>query len=232
MNTLTVNLHVLLASFYRPDGRRRAILIDAPTFPSDRYAVESHLRSRGLDPGTDLIVVQPAAGQDAPPRRGHRGRDPRDRRRPRARPAGGRQLRHRAGARHRPPDGCDPRGRRGRALGPRTCRGQRAADPARGRRRCRGLVHVQVPEFRTRRARPGVRPRGPSRDTRPRSPRWLVGQRPGHAVRDVGHVQTGARCGRLAGLDTADPVARADRARRSRSSTRWALPRSAKSRSA
>lgn len=62
-NTLTVNLHLLLSSFYRPAGARTAILIDAPTFPSDRYAVGSHLRHRGLDPGTDLIVVGPRPGE-------------------------------------------------------------------------------------------------------------------------------------------------------------------------
>src|SRR5882672_2162121 len=50
LNTLTVNLHLLLAAFFRPAGRRSAILIDAPTFPSDRYAVESQLHLHGLDP--------------------------------------------------------------------------------------------------------------------------------------------------------------------------------------
>jgi kynureninase len=63
LNTLTVNLHLLLASFFRPLGDRTAILIDAPTFPSDRYAVESHLRLRGLDPARDLIVVRPRDGE-------------------------------------------------------------------------------------------------------------------------------------------------------------------------
>ncbi len=63
MNTLTVNLHMLLASFYRPRGRRTAILIDAPTFPSDRYAVELVIRHHGLDPATDLVVVRPRAGE-------------------------------------------------------------------------------------------------------------------------------------------------------------------------
>ncbi len=63
MNTLTVNLHMLLASFYRPAGRRSAILIDAPTFPSDRYAVDSQLRLHGLDPATDLVVVRPRQGE-------------------------------------------------------------------------------------------------------------------------------------------------------------------------
>lgn len=63
LNTLTVNLHLLMASFYRPAGQRTAILIDAPTFPSDRYAVESQLRHHGLDPARDLIVVRPREGE-------------------------------------------------------------------------------------------------------------------------------------------------------------------------
>ena len=63
-NTLTINLHLLLAALFRPDERRRRILIDAPTFPSDRYAVESHLFHHGLDPATELIVVRPRDGED------------------------------------------------------------------------------------------------------------------------------------------------------------------------
>jgi kynureninase len=62
-NTLTVNLHLLMASFYRPEGRRSAILIDAPTFPSDRYAVDSQVRHRGLDPATEVVVVGPRTGE-------------------------------------------------------------------------------------------------------------------------------------------------------------------------
>lgn len=62
-NTLSVNLHLLVAAFYRPAGRRTAILIEAPTFPSDRYVVESQLRQRGLDPASELIVVRPRAGE-------------------------------------------------------------------------------------------------------------------------------------------------------------------------
>jgi len=64
LNTLTVNLHLLLASFFQPAGRRRRILTDAPLFPSDRHALDSHLRFRGLDPATDLIVVGPRSGED------------------------------------------------------------------------------------------------------------------------------------------------------------------------
>ena len=62
-NTLTINLHLLLAAFFRPEGRRTAILIDAPTFPSDRYAVDSQLRHHGLDPAEHLIVVRPREGE-------------------------------------------------------------------------------------------------------------------------------------------------------------------------
>lgn len=63
-NTLSIDLHLLLASFFRPSGARRRILIDAPTFPSDRYVVDSQLRHHGLDPTRDLIVVRPRPGED------------------------------------------------------------------------------------------------------------------------------------------------------------------------
>ena len=63
LNSLTVNLHLLFASFFRPDGRRRRILADGPLFPSDRHALTSHLAQRGLDPATDLIVIGPRDGE-------------------------------------------------------------------------------------------------------------------------------------------------------------------------
>lgn len=59
MNTLTVNLHLMMASFYRPTRERPAILIEAGAFPSDRHAVESQIRLHGFDPATDLVEVQP-----------------------------------------------------------------------------------------------------------------------------------------------------------------------------
>ncbi len=63
MNTLTVNLHLLLASFYRPSGTRTALLMERHAFPSDRYAAESQVRFHGLDPARDLIEIEPRAGE-------------------------------------------------------------------------------------------------------------------------------------------------------------------------
>jgi kynureninase len=62
-NNLTVNLHLLLATFYRPVGTRRKILMEAKAFPSDRYALASQIRFHGGDPARDLIEVAPRAGE-------------------------------------------------------------------------------------------------------------------------------------------------------------------------
>jgi len=64
MNSLTVNLHLMLASFYRPQGKRRRILIEAGAFSSDRHAVASQLVWHGLDPAQALIELAPVAGAD------------------------------------------------------------------------------------------------------------------------------------------------------------------------
>jgi kynureninase len=64
MNSLTVNLHLLLASFYRPVAGRHAILIESGAFSSDRHAVASHLAWHGLDPAHALIELAPRAGED------------------------------------------------------------------------------------------------------------------------------------------------------------------------
>jgi len=58
MNSLSVNLHLLMVSFYRPTAEGHAILIEAGAFPSDRYAVESQIRFHGFDPSTSLIELE------------------------------------------------------------------------------------------------------------------------------------------------------------------------------
>lgn len=63
MNSLTVNLHLLLVSFYQPTKSRYKVLIEGPTFPSDMYAIKSHIRNHGLNPDEALIHLQPRAGE-------------------------------------------------------------------------------------------------------------------------------------------------------------------------
>lgn len=63
MNTLTVNLHLMMVSFYRPEGKRRKILIEGGAFPSDIYALSSQLNYHGFDPAADLVRLEPKAGE-------------------------------------------------------------------------------------------------------------------------------------------------------------------------
>ena len=65
MNSLTVNLHLMMTSFYRPTRERHRILIEDHAFPSDDYAVESHVGSRGLDPASAVLRVRPRGGRPA-----------------------------------------------------------------------------------------------------------------------------------------------------------------------
>ncbi|HET6545920.1 MAG TPA: kynureninase [Rhodanobacteraceae bacterium] len=57
MNSLTVNLHLMMVSFYRPTRERAAILIEKNAFPSDRHAVASQIAFHGGDPARDLIEI-------------------------------------------------------------------------------------------------------------------------------------------------------------------------------
>lgn len=64
MNSLTVNLHLLLASFYRPTATRHRIVIEDRSFSSDSYAVRSHVAFRGHDPDTAVLRLRPREGED------------------------------------------------------------------------------------------------------------------------------------------------------------------------
>jgi kynureninase len=65
-NTLTVNLHLLMISFYKPNkaAGRTKIIMEGGAFPSDQYAVETQVRMHGLDPHTDIIELLPRDGEN------------------------------------------------------------------------------------------------------------------------------------------------------------------------
>jgi kynureninase len=63
MNSLTVNLHLMMATFYRPNRSRFKILMEEPAFPSDTYAIKTQIVHHGLDPNDALILARPRKGE-------------------------------------------------------------------------------------------------------------------------------------------------------------------------
>jgi len=65
MNSLTVNLHLMMASFYRPTKERHKVLVESGAFPSDQYAVSSQIRFHGFEPASSLLELTPRAGESS-----------------------------------------------------------------------------------------------------------------------------------------------------------------------
>lgn len=63
MNSLTVNLHLMMVSFYRPTPSKHKIVVERGAFPSDQYAVQSQIRFHGFDPASSLIELAPLPGE-------------------------------------------------------------------------------------------------------------------------------------------------------------------------
>jgi kynureninase len=63
MNSLTVNLHLMMATFYRPTKSRFKILMEEPAFPSDTYAIKTQITHHGLNPNDALILARPRKGE-------------------------------------------------------------------------------------------------------------------------------------------------------------------------
>lgn len=69
MNTLSANLHFMMASFYRPTAVRHKVILEWKPFPSDHYVIESQIAWHGLDPGTSMVKIQPDANSLIPTER-------------------------------------------------------------------------------------------------------------------------------------------------------------------
>src|SRR5882724_1442407 len=63
MNSLTVNIHLMMASFYRPTQSRFKILMEEPAFPSDTYAIKTQIIHHGLNPKDALVLASPRQGE-------------------------------------------------------------------------------------------------------------------------------------------------------------------------
>ena len=214
MNSLTVNLHLMLRSFYRPTAERYRIVIEADVFPSDRYAVMGVARAHGLDPADAVVILAPRPGErhlrteDVTGFLEREGDVGRGRRAQRGR------LPHRRAARH---PGHHRRRRTGPArwhgLGPGPRGRQRPPPPARLGRRLRRVVPLQVRQLRPGRGRAAASSTSATGPTPALvRPGRLVGPRPVVPLRHALRLRTRSR---------------APRAGRSRTRRSWRWRRSA-----
>ena len=201
MNTLTVNLHLLMSTFYRPTAERFRIVIEDAAFPSDSHAVASQVRHHGFDPARAVVRLRPREGEAA--------LRTDDVIAELERLGGGVALVLLGGVNYLTGELFDiPEvtaaahdDRRGRRLGSRARGRQRAARAQCLGRRLGRVVPLQVRQRRAGRAGRRVRPRAPRERRVAAAPGRLVGQRPGHALPHGAGVRAAARRGRLAGLD-------------------------------
>ena len=205
MNSLTVNLHLMLRSFYRPTAERYRIVIEADVFPSDRYAVMGVARAHGLDPADAVVILTPRPGE----------------RHLRTEDVAGYLEREgasvavvvlsavdfRTGAFLDLPAITDAAHRAGAfiGLGPGPRGRQRPRPPARLGRRLRRVVPLQVRQLRAGCGRRLLRARAPRHRSVPGPPGRLVGARPRLPVRHAVRVRAGRGCRGLADLEPAHP---------------------------
>ena len=220
MNTLTVNLHLLMATFYRPSAERNRIVIEDAAFPSDSHAVASQVRHHGHDPASAVVRLRPRAGEAALRTEDILGELERLRGSVALVLLGGVNYLTGELARHPGRDRGRARHRRRRRLGSRARGRQRAARPARVGCRLGGVVPLQVRQRGPGRAGRRVRPRASRARPLAAAPRGLVGQRPRDALPHGAGLRAAQRRGRVAGLDALGarvrPVARVARALRRR----------------
>ena len=143
MNSLTVNLHLMMATFYRPTKSRFKILMEEPAFPSDTYAIKTQIVHHGFDPKEALVLARPRKGEFTVRTGRHRSAIRESTAIRLARRADWRgELFHRSVIRHRENHGRGAEARNHRR--DRSCprHRQRSAGIARLERRFRGLVFL------------------------------------------------------------------------------------------